>query len=326
MNVYSLPTIQLDGWHAEPRLLLAASVVMLSACGGGSAPVTTVTAPTTPVSTPVAASTCTTSVSVTCAGVSGGTDSGPNGSAVTVASVGLLTDTGIAASRCFAAGNDMWVSCTSAAAIALNDKQDGMVGRDVTTPNNADGKLGFSYSTVPNPAGGSFDVTECVKDNITGLIWEGKTATGTRAGSAWYTNYDNTAQAQFLSDSGYVNPTQMQIDAATNAVGYKNAVNTSALCGYTDWRLPTVDELQSLVDYSVARTLGPIQSIDPTLLPETPTIDTTWFPNTPPSEYLSSSGNSVDSNSVQASWQVSFTYGNFVNRFRWAEGRVRLVR
>jgi hypothetical protein len=92
--------------------------------------------------------------------------------------VTLLTDTGITASQCYKAGSDTLVSCTDAAAIALNDKQDGMLGRDVTTPDNADGKLGFSYSTVPNPAGGNFDVTECVKDNITGLTWEGKTATG----------------------------------------------------------------------------------------------------------------------------------------------------
>jgi hypothetical protein len=197
--------------------------------------------------------------------VSGGNTGGSGGT--TPPPVLMLTDTGITASQCYAAGSNVLTSCTSASAIALNASQDGMLGRDVSTPDAADGKLGLSYSSVPNPAGGSFAVTECVIDNITGLTWEGKTATGTRAGSATFTNYDNTAQAQFWNGSAYVNPTQTDIDAASNAVGYKNAVNASALCGYTDWRLPTADELQSLVDYSVAY--------------PGPTIDGTWFPNTP---------------------------------------------
>lgn len=110
-----------------------------------------------------------------------------------------------------------------------------------------DGKLGFSYSTVPNPVGGSFAVTDRVKDNITGLTWEGKTATGPRAGSNTYSHYDSTTEAQYYDGINYVVTTQEQIDAASNSIGYKNAVNARALCGYTDWRLPTVDELQSLV-------------------------------------------------------------------------------
>jgi PKD repeat protein len=233
----------------------------------------------------------------------------------TITSASPLTDTGITANQCYAAGSNARVSCTSATALALNDKQDGMLGRDVTSPSDTDGKLGFSYSQVPNPAGGNFAVTECVKDNITGLTWEGKTATGTRAGSVTYTNYDNTAEAQFLNGT-FVNPTQVQIDASSNAVGYKNAVNTSALCGYTDWRLPTADELQSLVDYSVYN-LGPA-------------IDTTWFPNT--SRWAYWSATPVVGNAPFA-WIVVFELGKVDQSFRYdGLGRsyyptsVRLVR
>jgi hypothetical protein len=79
-----------------------------------------------------------------------------------------LNDTGITSSQCYGADSDTLISCTSPAAINLSNQQDGMVGRDVNNPDNSDGKLGFSYSRV-----GNYALTECVKDNITGLMWEG---------------------------------------------------------------------------------------------------------------------------------------------------------
>jgi hypothetical protein len=225
---------------------------------------------------------------------------------------GLLPDTGVTANQCYQAGIDVLVSCTSAGAIALYAQQDGMIGRDVSNPDNADGNLGFSYSTV-----GNYPVTDCVKDNITGLMWEGKPATGLRAASNMYTNFDDPTAAQIWDGTAHVNPTQEQIDAATNTVGYKNTVNASALCGYTDWRLPTVDELQSLVDYS--RVVFP-----------KPTIDITWFPNTANNLYWSASAY-VTSTYVPypvLAWYIDFGTGRvdcYIHG-RSQPGRVRLVR
>ena len=200
--------------------------------------------------------------------------------------ISALTDTGITASQCYAAGSDVLASCTSAAALALNNTQDGMIGRDVTTPDNADGKLGFSYSTV-----GSNPLTDCVKDNITGLTWEGKPATDAlRAASYNYTNLNDRSA----------------VDAST----YVTAVNAAQLCGYSDWRLPTTDELQSLVDYSVAA--------------PGPTIDTTWFPNTQGNVYWTSSpyaGNASYAWSVVFSDGIVGSYGDRANGYH-----VRLVR
>ena len=90
-----------------------------------------------------------------------------------------------------------------------------------------------SYGYVANASDGLYDKTECVQDNNTGLVWEGKTATPatTRLGTSRYTNFDSTSSAQKPDGS---NPTQTEIDASTNSIGYKNSVNTSALCGYTD--------------------------------------------------------------------------------------------
>ena len=159
------------------------------------------------------------------------------------------------------------------------------------------------FSTV-----GSYAVTECIKDKTTGLIWEGKTADGgLRDGSKTYTNYDNTAEKQFLNGSTYVNPTQSQIDAATNSVGYKNAVNASALCGYTNWRLPTKDELVMLVTNKNAEVASD-----------------NWFPNNSATWYWSSS---PDPKYAGYAWNVYFSDG-YVSNYdgRYLNGHVRLVR
>lgn len=211
-----------------------------------------------------------------------------------VSGTGKLTDTGITSAQCYAAGSNALVSCTSPGAIALNASQDGMTGRDVSSPDNSDGDLGFSYGQV-----GSYAKTDCVKDNITGLIWEGKTASGPRSGSNTYTHYD----------SSYFG-TQAQMDAATNTYGYVAAVNAAALCGYTDWRLPTVDELQSIVDYS-----KPYPGL---------TINANWFPNTQASAYWSSS---PDVSNSSVAWGVRFDSGVVIGYgYRDFSVAVRLVR
>jgi YD repeat-containing protein len=197
---------------------------------------------------------------------------------------GKLTDTGITAAQCYQAGSDILVSCNSAAAIALNDKQDGMLGRDVTHPDNSDGKLGFSYSLV-----GSYDKTECVKDNVSGLIWEGKTGafSGLRDGNNNYTNYGDGRPG--------------------DASSYVAAVNATFLCGHSDWRLPTPAELQSLVDYGVTA----------------PAIDSSWFPNTSINPYWSSVGVASDDSYA---WVVYFFNGYVYNLYRQYDLPVRLVR
>lgn len=225
---------------------------------------------------------------------------------------GRLPDTGITASQCYSAGSNALVSCTSAAAIALNSQQDGMVGRDVANNDDADGKAGFSYTKIGAdgrtlPA--SATAWSCVKDNITGLIWEVKTADGgLRDRTRTYTNYDSTTSLQL---GGTSTPTQAQINAASNSVGFKNAVNIAGLCGATDWRLPTADELQSIVDYGV-----PYPG---------PTIDAAWFPNTVGNSFWSSSPY-VDVASF--AWFVSFDYGVVYNFGPGRSGAlpVRLVR
>jgi Protein of unknown function (DUF1566)/FG-GAP-like repeat/FG-GAP repeat len=207
-----------------------------------------------------------------------------------------LPHSGVASSQCYGAGSNNLVPCTRKSALQLNNQQDGH--RITINP--------MSYSAV-----GTYPLTSCVRDNVTGLIWEGKESGGVRAGSNTYTNYDSTTQPQFWNGAGYVVPVQAQIDAASNSVGYKNWVNSASLCGFTDWRLPTVDELQTLVDAG-----KPFPG---------PTIDTNWFPNTQASWYWSTSR--YRGLGVIGAWLVYFDDGSVNYGFRAiGDKHIRLVR
>ncbi|MDH4276004.1 MAG: DUF1566 domain-containing protein, partial [Gammaproteobacteria bacterium] len=253
-----------------------------------------------------------------------------------ISSTTKINDTGITASLCYEKGSDVIVSCTStstptnpnAGALTLNPAQDGMVGRDASaaTNSNADGKLGFSFTKVCNNGqlagsgtclataalGNNLTDWGCTLDNVTGLMWEVKTTGGgLRDWVKTYTNYDSTTALQKYDRATYtfVAPTQAEIDSATNSVGFKNAVNVSGLCGFNDWRLPTADELQSIVDYAVAS--------------PGPTIDTAWFSNT--FGYLNWSASPAVGKAGSA-WGVAFQLGDVNTYSRDSNSFARLVR
>jgi hypothetical protein len=140
----------------------------------------------------------------------------------------VLPHTGVTANQCYQQGSDSLVSCAGASAIALNSQQDG----HRTSVNQ------MSFSAI---AGRS--LTECVQDNVTGLVWEGKEASGYYGGSESFTNLGN----------GELN------DAQT----YVLVANYFATCGFYDWRLPTRNELLTIVNY------GRVE----------PKFDPAWFPN-----------------------------------------------
>ena len=144
------------------------------------------------------------------------------------------------------------------------------------------------YSLVANASGGTYTKEECVKDNGTGLIWEGKPTTGTRAASNKYTNYDSLIALQKPRGNGinFDPPSQGEIGAGTNSIGYISTVNNSNLCGFsTNWRRPTKAELLVILDAS-----------------QSPKIDNGWFPNTQSGNYLTSDMGGADN----LAWGINF--------------------
>ena len=156
---------------------------------------------------------------------------------------------------------------------------------------------GAPVPTSQYSAVGSNPITDCVKDNTTGLIWEGKTSSGWRAGTNTYTNYDNTGGGTY---------TATDINAPSNSIGYANAVNAAGLCGFNSgWRLPSKAELLGLVKAG-----------------SVPAIDATWFPNTQAANFWSST---PDASYAYASWYVNFYDGKAYTNTHLLY-RVRLAR
>jgi hypothetical protein len=108
-----------------------------------------------------------------------------------------------------------------------------------------------------------------VRDNVTGLVWEVKSD---QEGMHYNeTDYRwQTIQSEFI-----------------------DRLNKAQFGGYTDWRLPTLHELYTLVQYN---------ALDPDLK-----INRNYFPNTKPESYWSSTTYSY--HPVQA-WNVYFGNGN----------------
>ena len=85
------------------------------------------------------------------------------------------------------------------------------------------------------------------------------------------------------------------------------ACKACTLEGHTDWRLPTREELQSLVDYTRLN----------------PAIDTEVFPDTPANYFWSSS---PAASAPDYAWVVNFACGHVLLGYRASNAFVRAVR
>ncbi len=180
---------------------------------------------------------------------------------------GKLNDTGITKCGTGSANN---LPCPQ----ANYPGQDAQYGRDAnqSTNNDYDGHAGLSFTKISNN-GEALPIAAtqwgCIKDNVTGLIWEVKQGVSNNVkgdaglhdpddGYAWYepdnrknggnVGYQRTSDSQSgTNDASCYGYLTGNSSTYCNTDAYVKRVNASRWCGATDWRMPTVDELQSII-------------------------------------------------------------------------------
>jgi hypothetical protein len=176
-------------------------------------------------------------------------------------------------------------------------------------------KISNTGTTLPDTAvlGSGLNDWTCLKDNKTGMIWEIKTNDGgLRDLNNTYTNY-------FVDDTGY--------GLSNNADVFVNAVNTQTLCGSAKWRMPTIEELRSLVYCSDGRyetkfeIYGCVYSYSTSFIK--PTINKKYFPDTLLGDIFWSSTPVTYSNGLV--WNVSFNSGHSSDGNKYRNNKVRLI-
>jgi hypothetical protein len=221
-----------------------------------------------------------------------------------------INDTGVTFCAGVPTGNDL--PCDQAAAA-----QDARHGRDALAAAGrlekvGAGSAGFDFSKV-SAAGEvlAADAAEwaCVRDNHTGLLWELKSPdpASPRFAGHEYTWFQPDSLDGNPGVAGNTRTCRNSLGGKRcNAHEYVQMVNAIALCGASDWRLPSVLELQGIVDYG---RIGPA-------------IDPAYFPHTQARAYLSSTPYADNRNHI---WMVSFGEGFVGFQYRFFPGRVRLV-
>jgi hypothetical protein len=128
---------------------------------------------------------------------------------------------------------------------------------------------------------------ETVTDKKTGLMWkqcpEGSSGSGCTTGNMGKYTYKGA------------------IEHADKKITFAN---------HSDWRLPNIKELASLLAHDR----------------RDPAINRNLFPNTPGSDFWSSSPDASSDTNYSYSWKLNFGYGNNDHRYRYNKYYVRLVR
>ena len=169
----------------------------------------------------------------------------------------------------------------------------------------------------------------CVLDNRSGLIWEVKTDDGGVRDKDNKYRWGGKGVSEVALGWVENSPGNKYPESRWNGKGNRyddwnkliTAANSERLCGFSDWRVPDLYQLASLVRCRGGR----YQNLDDgcTGSYKKPTIDTDYFPNAKSSPYWSAS---PDADLSGLAWLLNFYYGFDGNLNRNYYGRVRLVR
>ena len=254
-----------------------------------------------------------------------------------------LNDTGITLCGNYDTENEgQWsstLSCADAGATQTADGidadgnpvpagQDPHYGRDALAANSqlsktGSGDAGFDFTKLDAYG---YDLPEtatewsCVRDNVTGLIWEVKELSNGNIGDSlhdgddrynWYNTNSSTNGGSdgYADDDGAVCYGYDNADSTAycNTEAFVNRVNVAGLCGANDWRMPKKEELRSIVHYGRTN----------------PSTDTDYFPNTVSIWHWSGTPYASDSRSA---WLVNFYDGYDNAADRSSAAPVLLVR
>jgi hypothetical protein len=260
-----------------------------------------------------------------------------------------LNDTGQDRSGHFSVEN--YASCDTNPANSLSNLQDCSYGRDYLEREGVLTKLGAGDSgfdfTKLNANGVAVndptDVNElsyCVKDNVTGLTWEAKKNGDSSLINGkydlfywfdereeWNAGVVGTNDADSVGNGLYTDTGRQCAgfdinDESTycNTQAFIKRMNTtnegSGYCGFNDWRLPTIEELNSLVDY------GPPTNPNPVSADEL-AIDETYFKWTQGRNYWTQTNNA---RLPAKAWTINFEFGGIYIASKSTAWHVRLVR
>jgi len=246
--------------------------------------------------------------------------------------LGLINDSGVG--ECF--NNAQRINCGDESFPA----QDAELGRD-NYANDLEkagkGNLAFDYTKLNQFADEVADESlsfSCIRDNLTGLVWEVKSAasgivpsTVLRDGQNHYI-WDLGEAASVGTTPGGTTPGGATGGAANTTCPsstdcglqtYIDEVNALDFCGGTNWRVPTYNELLGLIDYGKQgqRVL----------------IDENFFPNIPVSGAISgvnlpywTSQTAADGTSLSQAYIIDMSDGNDLAYPKENAAYVRLVR
>lgn len=207
--------------------------------------------------------------------------------------------------------------------------QDASYGADRQTASGqvikvGEGEQGFDFTRLDNNGDtleSPNNTFSCVRDNITALVWQVKEDQDITSINyvdqefTWYVEGDN---GNFAGDLNAASTSCNVQSQACNTQAYIDQVNTQGLCGFYDWRLPTPNELQSIIHYGK---LSP------------PMVDSVFFRNLakvnePNNWYWTSqtSADGVNNDIAYNAWAYDLQSGNDGFLLKTSEQGVILVR
>jgi hypothetical protein len=166
-----------------------------------------------------------------------------------------------------------------------------------------------AYVKIANsgqPLDETADTWECIEDKSSKLTWEVKRNDGGIRDKDYSYSWlrGNDSEIKGVSNGG-----RCKGGVKCDTYSYIRAMNEQKLCGYSDWRLPTRKEMETLVDNNNTE--------------KEATINKTYFPETVPSWYWTATENPRHDNFA---WYVLFRNGIALNDLKERPKHIRLVR